>query len=48
MKPPPVNPEFPEILFDSTVDNLANPLITVVYQDSQCYPEYLITFRKTG
>ena len=25
LKPPPVNPEFPEIVFDSTVDNLANP-----------------------
>ena len=42
--PPSRDPSRPEILFDSVVDNTANPGIFVVFSDSQCYPEYLITF----
>ena len=42
-KPPPINPEQPEILFDSMVNNMLDPSIFVVYYDNQCYPEYLIT-----
>ena len=33
------------VLFDSTVDNVSNPTIFVVYQDTQCYPAYLITYQ---
>lgn len=42
--PPPLRPEVPEVLFDSVVDCMSNPRIFVVFKDSQCYPEYLITF----
>jgi len=31
-------------LFDSTVDNVTNPTVFVVYHDAQVYPEYLVTF----
>jgi poly [ADP-ribose] polymerase 10/14/15 len=34
------------ILFDSTVDNVANPSIFVTYTDGQAYPEYLVRFRQ--
>ena len=42
-KPPPINSQRPEILFDSMVDNINDPSIFVVYYDNQSYPEYLIT-----
>ena len=42
--PPPKDPSRPEILYESVVDNPANPSIFVVFSDAQCYPEYLITF----
>ena len=32
------------VLFDSTVDNTANPAIFVVYNDTQNYPAYLVTY----
>ncbi|KAL3970300.1 NAD+ kinase [Sarotherodon galilaeus] len=32
-------------LYDSVVDNLANPTMFVVFHDTQAYPEYLITFK---
>ena len=31
-------------LFDSTVDNVADPSIFVTYTDGQAYPEYLVRF----
>jgi len=31
-------------LFDSTVDDVGDPSIFVVYHDTQAYPEYLVTF----
>ena len=34
------------ILFDSTVDNVADPSIFVTYRDGQAYPEYLVRFRQ--
>jgi hypothetical protein len=34
------------ILFDSTVDDLADPTIFVTYNDAQAYPEYLVRFRQ--
>ena len=43
-KPPPKNPEQPEILFDAMVNEMSDPSIFVVYYDNQCYPEYLIRF----
>jgi len=35
-------------LYDTTVNNLANPEIFVTYHDAQVYPEYLIKFKRTG
>ena len=43
-KPPPKDPQQPEILFDSMVNKMTDPSIFVVYYDNQCYPEYLIRF----
>ncbi|XP_020620850.1 poly [ADP-ribose] polymerase 14-like [Orbicella faveolata] len=43
--PPRKNPSRPEILHESVVDNQGNPSIFVVFFDSQCYPEYLITMQ---
>ena len=43
--PPAKDPRAPEILYDSVVDSTGNPSIYVVFFDSLCYPEYLITFR---
>lgn len=34
-------------VFDSTVDDISDPEIFVVYHDAQVYPEYLVTFRFT-
>ncbi|KAL9963046.1 hypothetical protein ACROYT_G032209 [Oculina patagonica] len=43
--PPPKNPSRAEILYESVVDNQGSPSIYVVFFDSQCYPEYLITMQ---
>ncbi|XP_022804127.1 poly [ADP-ribose] polymerase 14-like [Stylophora pistillata] len=43
--PPAKNSARPEILYESVVDNPANPAAFVVFYDNQCYPEYLITFQ---
>jgi len=32
-------------LFDSTVNDIANPSIFVVYHDTQVYPEYIVTYK---
>ena len=45
LEPPPKNAQNPLVLFDSTVDNQANPTLYVVYLDTQVYPHYLITFQ---
>ena len=43
--PPPKNAQINQhVLFDSTVNNVANPTIFVVYTDAQNYPAYLITY----
>ena len=43
--PPPKNPQLDQnVPFDSTVDDSSNPSIFVVYNDSQNYPAYLITY----
>jgi poly [ADP-ribose] polymerase 10/14/15 len=41
---PPKDPSDPTVLFDSVVDNTANPSIFVVFYDADAYPEYLITY----
>ena len=43
--PPSKNdPSNKNLRFDSVVDDTARPHIFVVFQDHQCYPEYLISF----
>jgi len=32
-------------LYDSTVDNTENPTIFVIYNDTQAYPDYVVTFQ---
>lgn len=34
------------ILYDSTVNDLSNPILYVTYHDAQAYPEYLIIFKE--
>ncbi|XP_046843181.1 protein mono-ADP-ribosyltransferase PARP15-like [Xenia sp. Carnegie-2017] len=36
----------PGLLYDSVVNNVNNPKFFVIFQDNQCYPEYLITLNK--
>ncbi len=44
-KPPPLDPSDPMgKSYDSCVDNVHNPKIYVVFDSSQCYPEYLIEY----
>ena len=33
-------------LYDSTVNNMADPSIYVTYHDAQAYPEFLIKFKQ--
>ena len=41
---PPEKPYSSDI-YDSTVNDVNNLAIVVIYHDAQAYPEYLITFR---
>ncbi|XP_077985628.1 protein mono-ADP-ribosyltransferase PARP14-like isoform X2 [Glandiceps talaboti] len=43
--PPSKNPKDPTDYYDSVVDNVANPVMFVVFNDAMAYPEYLITFQ---
>ena len=43
-EPPPKDPNKPEVLYDSLVDNTSDPSMFVVFPDNQSYPQYLITF----
>ena len=43
MREPPRDPTNPAAKFDSTVDDVHDPHIFVVFFDGQAYPEYLIT-----
>lgn len=44
-RPPPKDPLKPNgDLQDSCVDNTVHPSIYVVFDNNQCYPEYLITY----
>ena len=35
-------------LYDTTVNNVADPSIYVTYHDAQAYPEYLVKFKQEG
>ena len=39
------DPRNPELFYDSAVNDTENPSIFVTFDDHQCYPEYLITFK---
>ena len=42
---PAKDPKDPTLLFESVVDNAANPSIFVIFFDADAYPEYLITYK---
>ena len=42
---PPKDPSDATVLYDSVVDNTANPTIFVVFYDADAYPEFLITYK---
>ena len=44
LQPHPKDPNKITILYDSVVDNISSPTIFVVFNDAQCYPEYIIRF----
>ncbi|ESO88756.1 hypothetical protein LOTGIDRAFT_125447, partial [Lottia gigantea] len=43
-KPPPIDPRDPNIMYDSAVNCEDRPNIFIIFDNSQCYPEYLITY----
>ncbi|XP_035682831.1 protein mono-ADP-ribosyltransferase PARP15-like [Branchiostoma floridae] len=43
----PMRTDKPNLPFDSTVNDVNNPTVFVVFHDAQAYPEYLITFKMT-
>lgn len=43
---PPKDATDPTVLFDSVVDDTANPTIYVVFYDANVYPEYLIVYKR--
>ena len=46
LAPPPKNPQVdPNVTFDATVNNVADPSIFVVYQDAQNYPAFMINYQ---
>lgn len=44
--PPPIDQNRRELLYDSVVDSTNDAKLFVVFHDDQCYPEYLITFKR--
>ena len=44
IEPPPKSYDNKD-LYDSSVDDVQNPRIFVIFHDTQAYPEYLITFK---
>nr|XP_034317324.1 protein mono-ADP-ribosyltransferase PARP15 [Crassostrea gigas]XP_034317325.1 protein mono-ADP-ribosyltransferase PARP15 [Crassostrea gigas] len=46
MRLPPAKPgQQSHILYDSVVNDISNPLYFTIFNDTQCYPAYLITFK---
>ena len=44
-RPPPLDPRKPHgLLYDSCVDDVRSPKIFVIFDNDQCYPEYLIEY----
>lgn len=43
--PPPIDQNRRE-LYDSVVDSTNDAKLFVVFHDDQCYPEYIITFKR--
>ncbi|CAH1268221.1 PARP14 [Branchiostoma lanceolatum] len=41
----PMRTDKPNVPFDSTVNDVNNPTVFVIFHDAQAYPEYLITFK---
>jgi len=45
-RPPPLDPNQPHLgLYDTCVDDVASPSIFVVFDNVQCYPEFLIEYK---
>ncbi|XP_018091092.1 protein mono-ADP-ribosyltransferase PARP14 isoform X2 [Xenopus laevis] len=44
--PPAKNPSNPTDLYDSVTDRTSSPVMFVIFNDIQAYPEYLITFSR--
>lgn len=44
VRPPPIDPQFPYDLYDTCVNNVGTPSIFVVFENSQCYPGFLIEY----
>ncbi|XP_062610602.1 protein mono-ADP-ribosyltransferase PARP14-like [Saccostrea cucullata] len=45
MRVPPAKGQQSHILYDSVVNNMANPVMYIIFNDTQGYPDYLITFQ---
>ncbi|XP_048249286.1 protein mono-ADP-ribosyltransferase PARP14-like [Haliotis rufescens] len=43
--PPPLDPATPAVLFDSVVDDIKKPEKFVIFNDTQAYPKYLVTYK---
>ena len=48
-RPPPIDPSRPHgSLFDSCVNSASKPSIFVIFDNDQCYPEFLIEYEVSG
>lgn len=45
MRVPPVKQAGSHDLFDSVVNNVSSPIMFIIFNDTQAYPEYLIHFK---
>ncbi|XP_071091046.1 protein mono-ADP-ribosyltransferase PARP15-like isoform X2 [Haliotis cracherodii] len=43
--PPPLDPATQAVLFDSVVDDIKKPEKFVIFNDTQAYPKYLVTYK---